>query len=141
MKSIEKKEYKNVRIKRKQFIKLLFTFLLIPFAYLWKSVSDKKIKDSSQNEKIIQIIDLPFGINFLDQVIVYKTENNLEIYSSKCTHLGCKINSAANDEIVCPCHGSRYSFNGEVIKGPSTKPLVKLSYKVDPQNNSIIIQI
>lgn len=141
MKSKKKKEYKNVRIKRKQFIKLLFTFLLIPFAYLWKSVSDKKIKESSQNEKIIKINDLPFGINFLDQVIVYKTENNLEIYSSKCTHLGCKINSVANDEIVCPCHGSRYSLNGDVIKGPSTKPLVKLSYKLDQKNESIIIQI
>ena len=60
MKIKEKNDYKNVRIKRKQFIKLLFTLLLIPFAYLWKSVSDKKIIDSSQNEKIIQFLSLVY---------------------------------------------------------------------------------
>jgi Rieske Fe-S protein len=36
-----------------------------------------------------------------------------------CTHEGCTITGAAGDIYVCPCHGSRYSRNGQVVNGPA----------------------
>ena len=40
-----------------------------------------------------------------------------------CTHEGCTINGAAGDVYVCPCHGSRYDRNGQVVNGPARASL------------------
>jgi cytochrome b6-f complex iron-sulfur subunit len=66
-----------------------------------------------------------------------KNNSSMKIYSSKCSHLGCKIKSTEGNEFVCPCHGSRYDFNGKVLKGPAQNPLTLLRFK--KENNRIII--
>ena len=40
-----------------------------------------------------------------------------------CTHEGCTITGAAGDIYVCPCHGSRYNRNGQVVEGPAKSSL------------------
>jgi cytochrome b6-f complex iron-sulfur subunit len=40
-----------------------------------------------------------------------------------CTHEGCTVNGAAGDIYVCPCHGSRYDRNGQVVNGPARASL------------------
>ena len=40
-----------------------------------------------------------------------------------CTHEGCTVNGADGDIYVCPCHGSRYSRAGQVVRGPATASL------------------
>ena len=36
-----------------------------------------------------------------------------------CTHEGCTVNGQDGSTYVCPCHGSRYNRNGQVIAGPA----------------------
>ena len=44
--------------------------------------------------------------------------------SRTCTHLGCSIPwDAAKNQFVCPCHGSTFSLNGEVLTAPAPRPL------------------
>lgn len=43
-----------------------------------------------------------------------------------CRHMGCKLSWNPEEESWdCPCHGSRYSKDGEVMCGPTQKPLEK----------------
>ncbi|WP_160723904.1 FAD-dependent oxidoreductase [Bacillus sp. USDA818B3_A] len=55
----------------------------------------------------------------------YKDENGkLYVVDTTCTHLGCECEwNRAEKSWDCPCHGSRYSYAGEVIEGPTNKPL------------------
>lgn len=52
--------------------------------------------------------------------------------SAVCTHLGC-ITRFLSDEkcIACPCHGSRFDLEGNVIHGPAPRPLQWLEVQVD----------
>ncbi len=50
--------------------------------------------------------------------------NKLHVVSAECTHLQCII-KWNNDEKSwdCPCHGSRFTYQGKVINGPANKNL------------------
>lgn len=55
----------------------------------------------------------------------YKDENGkLYIVDTTCTHLGCECEwNHAEKTWDCPCHGSRFSYAGDVIEGPALRAL------------------
>lgn len=61
---------------------------------------------------------------------VYKNpEGELFCLSPTCTHLKCTVKwNQTERSWDCPCHGARYSVTGEVITGPSTRPLSKIEF-------------
>ncbi|MBU8908839.1 FAD-dependent oxidoreductase [Desertibacillus haloalkaliphilus] len=55
------------------------------------------------------------------------TDGQLHIVDTTCTHMYCEVEWNSGDRTWdCPCHGSRYSIEGEVIEGPAKKPLQKI---------------
>ncbi|WP_018933794.1 FAD-dependent oxidoreductase [Gracilibacillus lacisalsi] len=59
---------------------------------------------------------------------IYKDEQNqVHAVDTTCTHLGCECNwNQAEKSWDCPCHGSRFSYDGTIIEGPATKHLKKI---------------
>jgi glycine/D-amino acid oxidase-like deaminating enzyme/nitrite reductase/ring-hydroxylating ferredoxin subunit len=51
-------------------------------------------------------------------------DGKLLAVSTRCTHLGCQVNwNTAERSWDCPCHGSRFAPDGEVLHGPAVRPL------------------
>jgi glycine/D-amino acid oxidase-like deaminating enzyme/nitrite reductase/ring-hydroxylating ferredoxin subunit len=51
-------------------------------------------------------------------------ENHFHLVSATCTHLGCTIKwNNAEKSWDCPCHGSRFSYEGKILNGPANKNL------------------
>ncbi len=54
-------------------------------------------------------------------------DGNLFIVDTTCKHLGCEVHwNSAENTWDCPCHASRYNYDGTVIDGPALKPLDRL---------------
>jgi glycine/D-amino acid oxidase-like deaminating enzyme/nitrite reductase/ring-hydroxylating ferredoxin subunit len=62
-----------------------------------------------------------------DQTAVYRDpQGEVHAISARCTHLGCILSwNPAETSWDCPCHGSRFSVDGEVIQGPAVRNLEK----------------
>ena len=60
-----------------------------------------------------------------EKVAAFRDESNqLHIVSSICTHMGCIVHwNHAEKSWDCPCHGSRFSVDGDVLEGPAIKSL------------------
>jgi Rieske Fe-S protein len=60
-----------------------------------------------------------------EQVALSRDEQGtLHAVSSVCTHMGCDVDWNGEAKTWdCPCHGSRFSPTGEVIRGPASLPL------------------
>ncbi len=107
---------------------------MIPLAKVWHGMVESKEAISDGEGEISISRTLPDGVHFFDGVILIKDGLNIQLFSSKCTHLGCRIDKIENDELVCPCHGSRYNLKGEPIVGPSVQALRQINFQTKENN-------
>lgn len=64
-------------------------------------------------------------------------DGKLHIVDSTCTHLGCELKfNGGENTWDCPCHGSRFDYDGNILDGPALKPLNKYGHgknDIDPK--------
>lgn len=56
------------------------------------------------------------------RVVVRHRGNGFAAIGTVCTHLGCTVAPSASG-FDCPCHGSRYDDEGNVVGGPAPRGL------------------
>jgi len=57
-------------------------------------------------------------------VITQPSAGVYKAFTATCTHQGCTVGAVANNQIMCPCHGSIFSAqDGTVVQGPALRPL------------------
>ena len=63
--------------------------------------------------------------NKKDSMAYYRDEKGeLHSFSAVCTHLGCVVKwNDSEKSFDCPCHGSRFSYSGQVINAPANDDL------------------
>ncbi len=61
---------------------------------------------------------------FIDKsgIYIYRDHEGASAVSAVCTHLGCIVHRE-DDKFICPCHGSVFNNNGEVLSGPAPTDL------------------
>ena len=71
----------------------------------------------------------PEGQSFIPaaRLFVERRGDRLRCLSAECPHLGCIVAwNTERRQFDCPCHGSVFSADGTVLKGPAARPLPAL---------------
>ncbi len=130
----------TTRFSRKQFLKAAALLLSIYPLKLFYDVS-RSGRGKSAAKKQVLPMDFPEGLSFHGEVIAWRRQGETRFFSARCPHLGCRIDRQENNQLVCPCHGSRFSLQGEVLEGPATKNLSALSFVTDVAKRQITISL
>jgi glycine/D-amino acid oxidase-like deaminating enzyme/nitrite reductase/ring-hydroxylating ferredoxin subunit len=67
------------------------------------------------------------------QLAIYKNEKG-RVYAlnSACTHIKCEVAwNSAEKTWDCPCHGSRFSYKGEMLTAPARKDLTTVEIRTE----------
>jgi Rieske Fe-S protein len=83
------------------------------------------------------ITDLPVGsLKSLGSAPVAIARDGAGVYAMTlvCTHAGCEAD-VAGAEVICPCHGSTYDANGNVVHGPAQAGLTHFGVSADVGGN------
>lgn len=105
--------------------------LVLPFTGAWLAMTKKAMVHNASVNRYVDPADIPQGTGISDELITYRKGNEVRFFSSKCTHLGCRIDKKVGDELICPCHGSRFDAStGQNLRGPANNGLKELEYKL-----------
>ncbi len=126
------------KVGRRTFLQLGMAGIAALFIALWNKLAQSQLETEKQRKHIF-----PFNknkpVSFVDNFIIINQGENTKVLSAHCTHLGCKINETANGKLVCPCHGSEYDLDGNVLKGPAYKSLRELQARISADGTQIEI--
>lgn len=87
--------------------------------------------------------DYPVGVSEkwkkTQRAWIVRTPKGFYCFWARCTHLGCTPNwFDAENRFKCPCHGSNFNRDGDVIAGPAPKPLWRCALKVADDGELVV---
>jgi len=115
--------------------------------------------DAPTTVKVGIPMDFPDGLKFLPdlRVFVFREGKVFHAISAVCTHLGCTVRAEAlpqpetlmvegpplhvTHRFQCPCHGSRYTGDGNNVAGPAPKPLAWYRLSVAPDDGQLVVDL
>ena len=71
--------------------------------------------------------------------VIDHAKDGFTALSLVCTHLGCTLDQN-KDGFTCPCHGSHFDSEGNVLRGPAAKHLESLKIKQDQTGHLILLK-
>ena len=103
----------------------------------WASAREVPV---GEEVRVVALDDVPVGGTHLFRypseddpaILVRIGEDELVGWSQKCTHLGCVVYYAAEEELLeCPCHEGFFDArDGQVVAGPPERPLPRVELEV-----------
>ena len=78
-----------------------------------------------------------------NRVLIVRHQGRIYAPTATCTHKNCAVKlkentSSKEKEIVCPCHGSKFTINGTSMKGPAKGSLYRYAISVDGNGDIIV---
>jgi Rieske Fe-S protein len=68
----------------------------------------------------------------VERILVHHDQGGFAAMSLVCTHQMCLVRPAESSNFICPCHGSKFNQNGQVLTGPANRDLEW--YKIELRN-------
>jgi glycine/D-amino acid oxidase-like deaminating enzyme/nitrite reductase/ring-hydroxylating ferredoxin subunit len=94
------------------------------------NVAQEFMSDRISTPRLNDLDELPAGGGAVvewkgERVAVYKDDaGKVFSCSAVCTHMGCIVHwNSAEKSWDCPCHGSRFNYDGKVVQGPANRDL------------------
>ena len=82
------------------------------------------------------LVDAP---RFRLPLYVYRADDgSYSTVSTRCMHRGCQV-EPGGDHLICPCHGSEYTNTGEILKGPTERPLER--FPTSLEGDQVIVEL
>ncbi len=103
--------------------------------------------------------EFPDGMKFLPEqrLFVFREGSVFHAISAVCTHLGCTVRAEAlpqtetkvvegsplkmTHRFLCPCHGSRYTGDGQNVAGPAPRPLAWYPLTISPDDGQLVVDL
>ena len=93
-----------------------------------------RISASVANGQVVMTIDANSPLNGVGSAALVQTSSGdllvahtgADTFSARtaiCTHEQCTITGFENQRYTCPCHGSQYTTDGQVTRGPAPRAL------------------
>lgn len=115
--------------RRRWFLRVLgtgsvFVAFLAQVAAAARAIFPNVLYEPLKRFKIKRPQEYPQGYTFDPdrRLFVVRSGDSFHVISAVCTHLGCNI-QWREKEFQCPCHGSYFAADGEVISGPAPRAL------------------
>lgn len=105
---------------------LLWMLASVPLAWALGPML-RRVRVQNQPAPVPIPPDVPTGLSVAGEAIVNRgPDGTVRAFTSRCTHLGCRLDRIKDGAIVCPCHGSSFAADGRVLTGPAVRPLTPL---------------
>jgi Rieske Fe-S protein len=92
------------------------------------------VQEANANSSV-SVSQIPVGGGYIADeppvVLTQPVSGDIKAFTAICPHAGCLVNEVVDNEIICPCHGSRFSaMDGSVISGAAATGLNGVAYQV-----------
>lgn len=128
---------KVVNINRRDFVKK--SIALLPFvgvgSFVYPLSKFAFFEEKNKISLVIALDELTHKTTKKGTVFITKNNDEIKVFDAHCTHMGCVLNfNESENAFVCPCHSSKFSLDGTVLKGPAQKKLDTLSFTINQKN-------
>ena len=131
----------HIKLTRRKMISIVGWLALIPLAGLWELMVKRDQYHKKRKLSRIRLNDIPQGNSYYSDYYINRSADGFKVYSTRCTHLGCRIRPADGGRMICHCHGSAFDAeNGIVINGPAAKSLEMLNFIIEDDFLRIFIK-
>ena len=132
---------KQKPISRNSFIRMVTGLILGLVAWVWYRLSGFQA-DRENSLEFRHGLNIPMGISYFEKYYLYRTDNSVRAFLTKCTHAGCRIGKNTGTILQCNCHGSQFDAEtGKPLKGPAIKPLQEIECRFDEKNGQWVVRM
>jgi Rieske Fe-S protein len=128
-------------ISRNTFFRITSGLILGLIGWIWYRLSGFQIEHENRME-YRHGLDLPMGLSYYEKYYLFRSDQSVRAFLTKCTHAGCRIGLGTATTLQCNCHGSQFDAKtGNPLKGPAIKPLQEIECRYDEKNGQWVVRL